>query len=146
MKNERPYFVPNFSGSILATFTKICVDKKEVPYFWYDVHEGSNFIVEQARLNPREIKSLDYEGNICTNLHSQIDTSMIASTICSWGLDGNPHEINPIIAEWYNYIPENKQRLFLSLGQKFYELFGCDEDGNIGRHSPLDRSYFLSRR
>jgi hypothetical protein len=89
---------------------------------------------------PKEFKMVWFDtngGSPSSDIVSQANSDMlICGYLFSWAPRFNPHFISKNALERFEEI-KNKET-YMKIAEKLYNEFGCDENGNIGKHTKFN--------
>lgn len=110
---------------ILAYFTKICIDKEEIPYF--DRGRLVSFFHDNKRNYPLVLGNIRFNEFYVTSedIEEELFHLMCCRMLCSWGPDFHPHQTSKAMLIVYNKIPDEEKKKLSELANKFYENVGC---------------------
>ena len=121
-----------------AAFAKFCIDKKEIPYFKDNYSGGiDKFFYDMKKEYPKEFKMVRFDTNGGPPSSATVDEAKLDMLTCgylySFAPRFNPHFISKDILKYFEQIEDKKA--YLDIAEKLYNEFGCDENGNIGKHT-----------
>lgn len=123
-----------------AAFAKFCIDKKEIPYFMWNSTEMDKFFYNIQKKYPKEFKMVWFNTNgHCpfSEIISEAKSDMLTcGLLYSLAPRFNPHFISKDILKSFNGYENEKA--YLNVAEKFYNEFGCDEKGSIGKNTKFD--------
>lgn len=124
----------------IAAFTKLCVDKKEIPCFRGKNKYLISFFKEIKKEYPLEFESILFYNGHSEELDEEMFRLENSRLVYSWGVDCDPYEADAGMLILYSkYMPAEKQEIFDSIGKKMYERCGCDSNGSLGEHSKFSK-------
>ena len=125
--------------SILAYFTKLCLDKNEFPCF---NRRGLVRFCYDAKENYPEIFDNTTFSKDLTVYSEDIDVELFRLTISrllySSGCDFHPHQTSKSLVYLCGKIPLKYDDSLKELSQKFYNELGCDKSGILKKHSKFN--------
>lgn len=128
------------TDAIFNTFTafaKLCIDKKEIPYFEYNSADIDRFFYDTKKKYPKEFKIVEFDTNGHQPSSDTVSRAKMDMLICGYLFSlaprFNPHFISKDALEWFEKI-ENKET-YLNIAEKLYNKFGCDVGGNLKKRT-----------
>jgi len=122
----------------LACFTKICIDKKEIPCF--DGQNLINFFYKNKKDYPEILGNIHFNEIYRTS--EQIDLELwsleVSRMVVSWGLDFHPYETSKAMLIKYDKIPADEKKKLNKLAKKFYKILGCNRSGRHKKHTKFN--------
>jgi hypothetical protein len=134
-----PYAIDPIINSF-AAFANICITNNEKPFFKYDYEEMNKFFYEMKQEYPKEFEMVFFNTNGCQPLSNTIDEAEMDMLICgymySYSPRFNPHLISKEALKRFNELEDSE--IYLDIAKRLYDKFGCDENGNIGKHTKFN--------
>lgn len=122
-----------------AAFANLCKENKERPYFKYDYEEVNKFFYEMKQEYPKEFEMVLFNTNGHSPYSKAIEdangTMFLSGYLGSYAPRFQPHFVLEKALEKFNEI-EN-QEIYLDIAKRFYDKFGCDERGEVGKHTKM---------
>lgn len=120
-----------------AAFAKFCIDKKEIPYFKYNSAEMDKFFYDMKKKHSEEFKMVAFDTNGQQPSSDTVSEAKMDMLTCGYLYSlaprFNPHLISKDILKYFEDT-ENKEK-YTDIAKRLYDKFGCDENGNIGKHT-----------
>lgn len=128
----------NPTQSLLAYFTKLCLDKTEFPCF--DRKGLIHFCYDAKKDYPEIFDKTNFYKQL-TTYSEEIDDELFRLGICrllfSYGPNFHPHQTSKKLVLLCQETPLKYDRPLSELSQKFYDELGCDTSGVLKKHSPM---------
>lgn len=122
--------------SILAYFTKLCLDKNEFPCF---NRRGLVGFCYDAKENYPKIFDTTAFFKDLTTYSDDIDDELFRLTLSrllySYGADFHPHQTSKNLIVLCRRTPLEYDKSLSELSQKLYDELGCDKSGVAKKHS-----------
>lgn len=123
-----------------AAFANLCKDNKEKTYFKYDYEEVNKFFYEMKQEYPKEFEMVLFNTNGHQPFSETIDDAKMMMLTCGYlyslGVKFNPHVISKKSLKEFDKVKD--QEIYLDIAKRFYDKFGCDENGESGKHTKFN--------
>ena len=123
-----------------AAFANLCIDNNEKPFFKYDSSEINKFFYEMKQEYPKEFEMVGFNTNGHTPFSNEVDDAKTMMLICgyiySYSPRFNPHVISKKSLKEFDKIKD--QEIYLDVAKRFYDKFGCDKNGEVGKHTKIN--------
>ncbi|HPD81966.1 MAG TPA: hypothetical protein PK357_02600 [Candidatus Pacearchaeota archaeon] len=121
-----------------SAFAKFCIDKNEVPSFNDDYSaKMDGFFYRMKKKYPKEFEMVWFDTNGGPQTSKTISEARSDMLKCgylySFSPRFNPNFISKDILKDFNRY--KKVEAYMDIAEKFYNEFGCDQSGNIGKHT-----------
>lgn len=131
----------DFILPIISYFTEICLNKEEVQFFTTNYDKIQHFFYDVKLKYPKKFNDITFNTNGYIPFSEDISDFIFDLKVC-----GSLASLSP--AEKV-YIPsrelpnlyckvENEDNEIKEIAQRFYNKLGCDQDGNIGKHTKFN--------
>jgi len=135
--------MPHSTDAIFNSFTafaKLCIDKKEVPYFLYDPAKIDSFFYEIKQKYPKEFERVIFDINghrpVSKIVNQAKNDMFLCGNLFSLSPRFNPHLVSKDILIYLEKV-ENK-KVYIGVAEKFYKEFGCDIRGNLEQRTSFE--------
>jgi hypothetical protein len=124
---------------VFAAFAKVCIDNEEVPYFRYNSAQIDSFFYDMKKKYPEEFKMVSFNTNGHQPFSDAVSETKMDMLTCghlfSWGF--NPYFVSKNVLKYFDEIKDKET--YLDMAKELYNKFGCDANGNIGKHTQFNK-------
>ena len=122
----------------IVEFTKICLEKKEMPCFYANWEEISKFFFNQTNNFPHLFDNMRFDTNGHYPKSDRLEENFSELTACKLLYTIAPQEKVYLASKNLDDGKKEKNKKIIRIAQEFYNLFKCSQEGKLGEHTSFN--------